>query len=241
MNKIIEKLRDDEHYYGDFGRKYISNSDIDKLINDPKSFRKPSFKTTPMLYGGYFHTAILEPEKIGNYKVVDASTRNTKIYKDACNGGEMLLLSKEVEEIRKMVGTIEGVFGEMIHAEGNVFELPAIGQPIEGEVMFKGKADIVSDEFVLDLKTTGDIRKFKYSARTYNYDSQAYIYEKLFGKRMRFLVIDKSTLNLGLFDVSDEFLDGGRAKVCQAIEQYNKFFGENPTDSVRNYYINGLL
>ena len=26
--KIIEKLRDDEQYYGDFGRQYISNSDI---------------------------------------------------------------------------------------------------------------------------------------------------------------------------------------------------------------------
>ena len=30
MNKenVIEKLRDDEHYYGDFGKKYLSNSDL---------------------------------------------------------------------------------------------------------------------------------------------------------------------------------------------------------------------
>ena len=30
MNKenVIEKLRNDEHYYGDFGKKYLSNSDI---------------------------------------------------------------------------------------------------------------------------------------------------------------------------------------------------------------------
>ena len=33
MNKdnVIEKLRDDEHYYGDFGKKYLSNSDISAL------------------------------------------------------------------------------------------------------------------------------------------------------------------------------------------------------------------
>ncbi len=27
-NEIIDKLRDDEHYYGDFGKQYLSNSDI---------------------------------------------------------------------------------------------------------------------------------------------------------------------------------------------------------------------
>ena len=36
---IIEKLKQDEHYYGDFGKNYLSNSDIktfvyvNKLIN----------------------------------------------------------------------------------------------------------------------------------------------------------------------------------------------------------------
>ena len=35
MDKIIEKLRDDEHYYGDFGKKYLSNSDISALLKNP--------------------------------------------------------------------------------------------------------------------------------------------------------------------------------------------------------------
>ena len=26
--KAIEKLKDDEHYYGEFGKQYLSNSDI---------------------------------------------------------------------------------------------------------------------------------------------------------------------------------------------------------------------
>jgi len=37
----IEKLRDDEQYYGDFGRQFLSNSDIGKLLNDPTQFRQP--------------------------------------------------------------------------------------------------------------------------------------------------------------------------------------------------------
>ena len=30
--EIIEKLEDDKHYYGKFGRQFLSNSDINTLI-----------------------------------------------------------------------------------------------------------------------------------------------------------------------------------------------------------------
>ncbi len=75
--EIINKLRDDEHYYGDFGKQYLSNSDIQTLLKNPLDLRTPS-KTNPhFLVGGYFHTAILEPDKLKNFKVVEASSRNT--------------------------------------------------------------------------------------------------------------------------------------------------------------------
>ena len=32
--KVIEKLRNDEHYYGDFGKQYLSNSDIKTLLTN---------------------------------------------------------------------------------------------------------------------------------------------------------------------------------------------------------------
>ena len=40
MNKqeVLTALKDDEKYYGDFGKKYLSNSDI-YAINKPFSFR----------------------------------------------------------------------------------------------------------------------------------------------------------------------------------------------------------
>ena len=38
--EAIERLRNDEDYYGDFGKQYLSNSDIDALLNNPLNFKK---------------------------------------------------------------------------------------------------------------------------------------------------------------------------------------------------------
>jgi len=82
MNKkaIIEKLREDEHYYGDFGKQFRSNSDIGTLLNNPLALGQQSKPSPAFLVGGYFHTAILEPDKLKKYKVIESSTRNTKAY-----------------------------------------------------------------------------------------------------------------------------------------------------------------
>jgi hypothetical protein len=34
-NQILQKLRVDEEYYGEFGNQFLSNSHIGKLLNDP--------------------------------------------------------------------------------------------------------------------------------------------------------------------------------------------------------------
>ena len=83
MNKteIIDRLRNDEDYYGKFGKQYLSNSDINALLNNPLAFGQEMDKTAAFLVGGYFHTAILEPDKLKKYRIIEASTRNTKAYK----------------------------------------------------------------------------------------------------------------------------------------------------------------
>ena len=67
--EIIDKLRDDENYYGKFGQQYLSNSDIGALLNNPLEFKKPVAKTPALVIGGYFHTCILEPHKLDKYKI----------------------------------------------------------------------------------------------------------------------------------------------------------------------------
>ena len=97
MKDVIDKLRDDEHYYGEFGRQYMSNSNIGALLNNPSMFGAVTQETVPMVVGRFLHVALLEPEKLGSFNVVDASSRNTNIYKDAVKDSkeDMLLLLSE--------------------------------------------------------------------------------------------------------------------------------------------------
>jgi hypothetical protein len=106
---------------------------------------------------------------------------------------------------------------------------------------WKGKADIITNDYIIDLKTTSDINKFKWSAKAYNYDSQCYIYEQLFGKPLYFYVIDKETAQLGVFRPSEQFVKNGEAKVERAMEVYNKYFGPKATEDIDNHFINETL
>ena len=65
---IIEKLKVDDNYYGDFGSAWLSNSDIDTLINNPKNFGKPKEETKAMVEGRFLHTLLLEPVKLSSFK-----------------------------------------------------------------------------------------------------------------------------------------------------------------------------
>lgn len=243
MSKVIEKLRNDADYYGEFGSQYISNSDIGTLLKNPRMFKVREEPTVPMIQGSYLHTAMLEPEKLVNFEVVEASTRNTNIYKDAVSNSSssILLLKNEQDELDSLVSTMKGnfFFYDNIYREGNVFEQPAVGE-IFG-MPFKGKADIVSEEILIDIKTTSDIDDFKWSARKYNYDSQAYIYSQLFGKPLVFYVVCKKSHRLGVFEPSEDFVLGGRDKVMRAIEVYKKFFSKDATEDINNYFIQDTL
>ena len=190
--EVLEKLKIDEHYYGDFGKQYLSNSDIMALLNNPLALGQQSKPSAAFLVGGYFHTAILEPNKLDKYKIVKSTTRNTKAYKDVA-GGELCLLQHEVDSIELMRDKLmsNDVCKSLI--TGNVeYEQPNIVE-LEGQ-MWKGKADILNhdEKLIIDLKTTADLSKFKSSAYRYNYDSQAYIYSSLFGYEFMFIVIDIS-------------------------------------------------
>jgi hypothetical protein len=240
QDEIIEKLRNDEHYYGDFGKQFLSNSDISVLLTNPLDFKKPSKPSPAFLVGGYFHTCILEPDKLKKYKVIDASTRNTKVYKEI-SGGELCLLQHEVDQIEVMRDKMlnNEIISKLI--TGNVeYEVPGVIE-LENN-MWKGKADIINhdEKLIIDLKTTNDIQAFRYSAKRYNYDSQAYIYSKLFGYDFLFIVVDKNTHQLGLFDVSDKFYETGLHKVQKASDVYELFY-KTENFKPQNYFINQTL
>ena len=240
--KIIKKLTQDEHYYGDYGKQFLSNSDIHILLKNPRLLREDKPKTSAMVIGGYFHTAILEPHKLKSFKIIKSSTRNTKVYKEM-SGGEICLLQHEVDKIELMKEAImdNKICRELIDGLGTVeYEIPGVTEIFGNK--WKGKADIVNhdERLIIDLKTTSDIDRFRWSASKFNYDSQAYIYSNLFGYEMLFMVIDKETLQIGLFDCSPDFYSSGEDKVRKATDAYELFYKTDDFDS-KQYLITKTL
>jgi len=240
-NEVLKALEDDDNYYGDFGKKYLSNSDISTLLTNPLALGKQQAPRPAFLVGGYFHTAILEPDKLKKFKIIEATTRNTKAYKEI-SGGELCLLQHEVDQIELMTEKMLGneVCNDLIRSGNVEYERPGITE-LENQ-MWKGKADIVNhdEKLIIDLKTTADITKFRYSASKYNYDSQAYIYSKLFGYEMLFIAIDKNTHQIGIFDCSPEFYERGQDKVKRAVEAYELFYKSEDFDP-KQYFLTKTL
>ena len=240
-DKILKKLRDDKHYYGKFGKQFLSNSDISTLLSNPLGLGRDEKSSSAILVGSYFHTALLEPDKLNKFKIVDASTRNTKTYKEKSEG-KLCLLQSEVNNVELMIDKINKtkICEDLIRGDKINFEEPNIVE-IEGN-MWKGKADVVNhkEDLVIDLKTTADINKFRSSAFRYNYDSQAFIYKELFGYDFIFIVIDKTTKQIGIFECSDEFLNAGYMKLKNASKIYDLFYKDKDFDP-NQYFISETL
>lgn len=240
-NKILRRLNDDEEYYGEYGKQYLSNSDIKALLENPLDFKQPSPDNPNLIKGSYFHTLVLEPNKLERFKIIDSATRNTTKYKEL-SGGEICLLEKEADELAELRDKLLAVNAarDLIQDVDVEYEVPGIIE-LEGE-WWKLKADIVNktQSYVIDLKTTSDIDKFAYSAKVYNYDSQAYIYSSYFNMDFIFIVICKKSKKIGIFDCSPQFLESGKDKVQRAVEQYRLFYKDESFDPTQ-YFISKTL
>jgi len=108
---------------------------------------------------------------------------------------------------------------------------------------FRGKADVLSSRGIVDLKTSTDVKSsFPYSARKYGYDIQVYIYCQLFNipyTEFTFIALDKGTLDIAIYDVSEDFYLEGERKTLEAIDRYKMFFIEDA--DLDSYTLRGTL
>lgn len=239
---IISRLEDDAEYYGEYGSQFLHNSDIYKLLNNPADYDQPQEDTLPMLIGRTFHEMILFNNLTQPY--IDASTRSTKIYKNELSeyDQDIVLLKKEYDQVADLreKTMFHPLMVDVLGDPKIKKEIPNVGYLTDNNILWACKADILTEDYVYDIKTTSSLSGFSKSARIYNYDSQAYIYSTMFQKPMRFLVVEKATGCIGLFDTSDEAYERGRDKVERAEEMYIKYFRDKE-DDVSNYYSYGEI
>ena len=59
LKQEIEQLRNDEYYYGEGGKQFLSNSDIKTLYQEPAQFRLPVLENENLARGRLFHQLLL--------------------------------------------------------------------------------------------------------------------------------------------------------------------------------------
>ena len=206
----IERLQSDEEYYGEFGSQFLHNSDIYTFLNNPQGYGTPKEDTIPMMFGRAFHEQVLFNNTNQDY--IDASTRNTKIYKESLieYGENLMLLKKEYDDIVSLKNKSQShkIVSDILNDPNIKKEVPNLNTLTDSEIIWACKADIITDD---------------------------YVYSTMFQKPMRFIVVEKGSGAIGLFDTSDGAYERGREKVLQAEAMYKKYFLYNE-DDIANYF-----
>jgi len=226
---ILQKMYDDSFYYVYLGKHALSSSTCKSLLESPKAYveyiNKPPKEKEPQPFrdGRLIHLLSLEPHRIEELTIIE-STKGSKAYKLAVEEQlpQTVYTLAELNRCKKVADSVlnNKEFSGMV--EDAEFEIPEIGN--YNGFPFRGKADILLNGIVVDLKTTSDINSFYESANTYNYDLQAALYLELFGAfEFRYVVVDKKTLEVQVIQFDDEFIQSGYNKLNIATENYQKY------------------
>jgi hypothetical protein len=241
---LINKMYNDDFYYGELNHLALSSSSIKLLLSSPKTYKYVlkygSAQSQALRDGWLFHTAILEPDVFEKQIFVDVKSKNTKAYKLAKEEYGKVFTMKEKQDAEKLADAFFRNETALKMITDSIFEQPMI-KIIDG-YPFRGKADVLGRYYICDLKTTTDIKNFHHSANRYSYDVQCYLYCNLFDrsyKDFKFVVIDKGSLDIGVWDCSEDFYLRGQEKVKKALEIFETYFIDGV--DIDNYYISGTL
>ena len=230
VDELIDKMYDNEFYYGYLGENCLSSSSCKKLCESVEDylFQDTALDSNikPLRDGRLFHVTVLESEKLDDYyDFVDVGTRRNKEFKSmfATSKKEVMLYKEKLwaEDLKHSI-LKHSRSKELI--ESGKPEVPNINYVFG--LPFRGKADLLCEDRVVDIKTTGDIDNWDYNKFFYGYDIQAYLYMKLFDKEaFEFIIIDKRTKKVKTDEVSEDFIKSGKRKVEKAVGNYVKYFG----------------
>jgi hypothetical protein len=243
--ELLDNMYEDDFYYGYLGKNAFSSSALKLLLDSPKTYKfvtqYGNSESQALRDGKLFHTLILEPNKLEEIHFVDVDSKNTKTYKDAVKEHKIVFTKKELRDAERLADAIyknEDARSLLVKSE---FEIPEVGM-LYG-YPFRAKADILKPGAIVDLKTTTDVNNFNLSAKKYRYALQVFIYCQLFNieyKDFTFLCVDKSNLDLGIFQCSQDFYFQGEEMLERSLIIYKTYFETEGTD-LNDYIIRGTL
>ena len=241
---LLEKMADDNFYYGDLSRLALSSSALKLLNESPKKYKwsLKGFKeeSSALDAGWLFHTAILESSVFEKQIFVDVQSKNTKKYKEASAEHGKVFTIKHKHEAERLADHFyrnENALKQLSDANFEVAGIKEIEARSGNKYAFRGKADILGKNRICDLKTTQSVTEFPYSAYKYGYDVQVYLYSEIFGiphTEFTFCCIEKGNLDIAVWKVSDEnphsvwrgmtMYEHGKMRALNAIDIYEQFF-----------------
>jgi len=242
--ELVKRMYNDTFYYGELNELALSSSSLKLLLSSPKTYKFSleygSSDSQALRDGWLFHTAILEPEVFSAQEFVEVQSKNTKKFREAKAKNPRVFTAKERGDAERLVDAFyRNEYAKQLITKAE-FEIPAIDNVLD--YPFRGKADVLATDRIVDLKTTTNIQNFSWSAQKFSYEVQCYLYCNLFKKEYKdfhFLVLDKGSLDIGIFNCSEEFYYRGEEKVQKALDLYNKFFIEGA--DLDNYCLTGEL
>jgi len=248
-DELVARMIDNEFYYGYMGKNSLSSSSVKELLKSPRAYsnsvKYPKEDCDAFMFGRLIHESILEPEKNYPYNIINAKDKRSKAWKDAVKDNiPNTILKRDYDKCMSLVDAYNNNDYTTDLLDNYDTEVPNV--VFIDNVLFRVKVDALSvdRDSIIDLKTTADISKFnKWTAMSYGYDCQAYIYCLAFEvhwQDYRFVVLDKISKRFGIFDISEEFFEIGKRKVHEAIDTYKKYF-VNREEEINNYITTGIL
>lgn len=264
-DQFIEKLKDDSFYYSD--KSHVSCSMLKHLLKSPIHLQmyldNPPPSTPAMAFGSALHCLLLEPEKFNDgFYIYDTKHRpekdktmaskankewKAKQIRTSYAKNQILITSEDLDKIDDMISSmtkhddVNKILAtcekEKAIAWSNIVN--------DSTIDCKGKIDLATFDYIADVKTTaefGGIDKFRYDCKKYHYDMQAAFYCDALGlDQFKFIVVGKNApYDVGIFDISPEFLESGRQKYKYALSQYEKYF-ISCAKNIDNYIEKGTL
>jgi len=239
--ELLSKMEEDSFYYGYMGKNSLSSSAIKKLYKNPNEYLKEEKDTSRFDIGTLFHWFVLEPEKFESACYVDLSTRKGKKWDDAVEEYGKVYLKKDKDIASEMAERMLSNSRVKDAMKMTSCEVPEVGYL--NEYLFRAKADILGDGYIIDLKTCQDVNWFRNDVKKFNYGAQVYIYCELFGISYTdfvFLAIDQKTMTPKFCPVSEDTFMYGKRVVDEGCWNYEMYFDKKVLD-LKDFYLEQLV